>query len=143
MALSEQDDPSSSGSSTIGQSSTPTEETSLLFSQQHNGYNTSQSVDDQSEDCDIEANEFDTLIAQSDSYNPHLGIEPVSLETAMLRGPRKYRRGSRASSHVENGRRKSFASTVGHEIVIEDEDDVGKSYFGTPQFWFIFGGILV
>lgn len=145
MALSEQDDQaSSSGSSTVGQPSTPTEETSLLFSQQHNGYNTSQNLNDESEGCDIDANEFDALVVQSDSFSPHLGIEPASLETAILRGSRKYRRGSRGSSHVENGRRKSFASTVGHEhAIVDEEENAGNAYFGTSRFWFIFGGILM
>ena len=152
MTISERDGregpSSSSSSSSGGRLTVPTEETSLLSAQLHNGYSTSPKIlGDDSTDLDIEANEFDTLLAKSDSYNPHLGIEPASLETAMLRGPRKYRRGSKASSHVGNGRRKSFSSVLGHEGAIDDDEDDLESPFrggiSAARFWLIFGGILI
>ena len=151
MAVSKQKGRQSSSSSSDGESSKPNEGTSLLSAQQQNGYNTAQITDDEdSTDVDIEANKFETLLARSDAYNPHLGLEPASQETAMLRGPRVYRRESKASSYVGTRRKKSFASLVGHENAIDDNDDEGddeNSPFlagvSVTRFWLIFSGILI
>jgi len=112
-------------------------------------------IDNDSDDQDIEPNEFDNLLSRSESITTGLGIEVESQETAMLRGPRRYsgvRAGSRSRSHVST-RRKSFASTIGstQEIIEEsdeelDEEGKEKSPFlagvSVGRFWLIFGGIL-
>jgi hypothetical protein len=105
--------------------------------------------DDSSEE--IDANEFDNLLARSESITTGLGIEVESQETPMLRGPRKYstiRSGSQARSH----RRKSFASTVGSVQEGSEGDDVGNEYktkspylsgVSVARFWVIFAGLQI
>jgi hypothetical protein len=96
-------------------------------------------IDEDSEETDIDPNEFDNLLSRAESINTGLGIEVESQETAML--------------HVRS-RRKSTASTIGstQEAIdeISSEDDAEsepKSPFlagvSVGTFWLIFGGILV
>jgi hypothetical protein len=113
-------------------------------------------IDEDSEETDIDPNEFDNLLSRAESINTGLGIEVESQETAMLRGPRRYslaKVGSRASSHVRS-RRKSTTSTIGstQEAIDErsseeDAESEPKSPFlagvSVGTFWLIFGGILV
>jgi len=125
----------------------PNERTSLLALPQRDHHLTSDShPEDVSTDDEIEPNEFDNLLAKSQSHNTALGVEPASQETAMLRGERKYRRLSKAS-HQEP-RRLSGDSRDENEYAVVDEEDLElKSPFlggvSRGQFWLIFGGMLI
>lgn len=102
---------------------------------------------------EIDPNEFDNLLARSESITPGIGIEVESQETAMLRGPRRYskvRLGSEAGSH--RIRRKSFSSTVGStgegsgEGSIDEEFKLKSPFLAgisVGRFWFIFGGLMM
>lgn len=111
-------------------------------------------IDDDPYEGDIDANDFDNLLARSESISSGFGIEPESYETPMLRGPRRYskvisasRKQSRAST-----RRKSFASSIGNieEGSSEDTLQDGKVEIKSPylggisvaRFWIIFGATL-
>lgn len=124
----------------------PDERTSLLHATPQDGHQTPDSPsDDVSTSSEIEANEFDNLLAKSQSHNTALGIEPASQETAMLRGERKYRRPSRASYQE---RRRSVISQNGSEYAVDDEEEQEiKTPFlagvSRSQFWLIFGGMLI
>jgi hypothetical protein len=112
-------------------------------------------TEEDSEDTDIDPNEFDNLLSRAESITTGLGIEVESQESAMLRGPRRYSLanvGSRASSHIRS-RRKSLASTVSssQEAIDEvsseeDAESKPKSPFlagvNVSTFWLIFGGVL-
>jgi hypothetical protein len=131
-----------------------TERTSLLSardgaSQSHDtSLSAANVIDDDEDRREIDPNEFDNLLARSESITAGLGLEPESQEVAMLRGPRRYSIShSRNASHVRSSRRKSFASTVGsvQEDDLEDDNTIDtKSPFlagvSTSQFWLIFGG---
>jgi Major Facilitator Superfamily len=137
------------------------ERTSLLATNNGAPYDRTQTstdetiIDEDSEETDIDPNEFDNLLSRAESITTGLGIEIESQETAMLRGPRRYsfaKGGSRASSHIRS-RRKSFASTIGStpELIEEaagddDSESKPKSPFlagvSVSTFWLIFGGVL-
>lgn len=92
----------------------------------------------------IDPNEFDVLLAKSESASKGIGLEPESQETAMLRGPGQYgtaQNGSRPSSRASNGK-------IPTDGTVEDggEEGENKSPFlggvSVARFWLIFGGIL-
>lgn len=102
---------------------------------------------DSDEETDIDANEFDNMLARSESISAGLGVGIESQETAMLRGPRRY-------SHA-SARRKSFASSTfsNRGAIIEDDESSGDeqtesktpylSGVSVTQFWLIFSVILL
>lgn len=105
-----------------------------------------QSIDSHHEG-EIDPNEFDILLARSESMSSRIGAEVESQETAMLRGPRVYgtvHGGSRRPSHASDSKA-SIASIAGSD---QDsiEDGISKSPYlggvGVVRFWLIFGGIL-
>lgn len=100
-------------------------------------------VEDNLSGDEISENDFDVLLARSESISTGLGIEVASQETAMLRGPRRY-------SSIRSGsqtRRKSFASTVRS---IEEIDDIDECKPKSPylagvsvgRFWLIFAALM-
>jgi hypothetical protein len=152
--------PHESGSSS--QQDVADERTPLLLANNSSTYNhgtpspDETTIDDDSEETDIDPNEFDNLLSRAESITGGLGIEVESQESAMLRGPRRYnvvKSRSRGSSRIRS-RRKSLASTIGsdHEVVDEvpseeDAESKRKSPFlagvSVSTFWVIFGGILI
>ena len=101
----------------------------------------------------IDPNEFDNMLARSESISTGMGIEVESQETAMLRGARRY---STSSSRVRRpsvarSRRKSF-NTIGsaQETIDEYDDDEElepkSPYLGgvsVARFWWVFSGVLI
>lgn len=112
--------------------------------------------DDELADTEIDPNEFDIMLSRSTSYTAGIGMEPQTLETAMLRGPRRYSTAAlRRPSMVVTVRRRSVVdATAPDEEAIEDEEeeDVEVVMLGaptrflggisTPTFWLIFGVVL-
>jgi hypothetical protein len=93
---------------------------------------------------EINPNDFDVLLAKSESASKGIGLEAESQETAMPRGPRKYgtaQKGSRPSSHASSGR-----MPISGTIEDGQEEGEDKSPFlggvSVARFWLIFGGIL-
>lgn len=146
-----------------GRSGSPggtTENTSLLSAAENgfpsNGsttrYGTQRDEDDE-EGTEIDPNEFDNLLSRSESITTGLGIEVGSQETAMLRGPRRYRSKQHIRNHSHESRRKSFSTIGSNADIIEesgeesDEDAEPKSPFmggvSVAQFWVIFSGVLI
>jgi hypothetical protein len=96
---------------------------------------------------EIDPNDFDILLARSESISSRIGPEVESQETAMLRGPRVYgaaHGGSRRPSHASDSKI-SVASKAGSDQE-SIEDGLSKSPYlggvGVVRFWLIFGGVL-
>ncbi|KAG9238460.1 major facilitator superfamily transporter [Amylocarpus encephaloides] len=112
-------------------------------------------IEDPDTDEDIDPNEFDNLLARSESITTGLGIEVGSQETAMLRGPRKYsssRPRARRPPSQTGSPSKSFSTFGSDHEAIQEENEVeeegleAKSAFlagvSVTRFWLIFSGIL-
>lgn len=95
---------------------------------------------------DIDPNNFDIMLASSETISSRIGIEVESQETAMLRGPRTYGtiyRDSRRPSNASNKKILASSRVEGDRASI---DELSKNpYLGgvsVLRFWLIFGGVL-
>jgi hypothetical protein len=114
--------------------------------------NTSTSEADGQRDGEvIDPNDFDILLARSESISSRIGPEVESQETAMLRGPRVYGTvkigaGSRRPSHASNSKAPLASKAGGGNDPEAIDDGTSKSPYlggiGVVRFWLIFGGIL-
>ncbi|KAG9246571.1 major facilitator superfamily transporter [Calycina marina] len=124
--------------------SVPTERTSLLGSGPPYGKRGIETAAVDGEGPDIDVNDFNVLVSQSESITTGMGIEVESQETAMLRGSRKYSiaSGSRRPSRVSEttGLFDAERDDGEHEEVESKSPFLGG--VGVARFWLIFGGIL-
>lgn len=126
-----------------------TEQTSLLHSagaSYDHGTVSGEAADSHQEEV-IDPDDFDILLARSESISSRIGPEVESQETAMLRGPRVYgtvHRGSRRPSHTSDAKISIVSTARGDQEPIED--GLSKSPYlggvGVVRFWLIFGGVL-
>ncbi|KIN00412.1 hypothetical protein OIDMADRAFT_55005 [Oidiodendron maius Zn] len=126
-----------------------TEQTSLLHSagaSYDHGAVSGEATDSHQEEV-IDPDDFDILLARSESISSRIGPEVESQETAMLRGPRVYgsvHRGSRRPSHTSDAKISIVSTARGDQEPIED--GLSKSPYlggvGVVRFWLIFGGVL-
>lgn len=111
--------------------------------------------DDELADTEINSNDFDVMLSRSTTYSVPMGLEPQSLETSMLRGPRRYSAVIQRKPSMGTLRRRSVVSLgeEGESPLEETGGDVefvtldGKSPFlggvSVKKFWTIFAVILV
>src|SRR5690242_12209870 len=69
-------------------------------------------TDDESDE-EISANEFDNIVARSETISTGLGIEVESQETSMLRGPRRRSSATNFRRRASQASRKKSFSTLG------------------------------
>lgn len=96
---------------------------------------------------EIDPNEFDILLARSESISSRIGPEVESQETAMLRGPRVYgtvHGGSRRPSHASYCKIPIASRAQGDQDAVEE--DLSRSPYlggvGVVRFWLVFGGVM-
>ncbi|PQE10259.1 major facilitator superfamily transporter protein [Rutstroemia sp. NJR-2017a WRK4] len=126
------------------------EQTPLLHPNSRNGMATIDGMlaDDESNETDVDPNEFDLMLSRSTSFNGGLGIEAQSQETSMLRRTQVHhaKRVSRTSS-PDSTTRKLLPNGTSHEGPPDEGGDSPKSqYLGgvsVKRFWLIFSCILL
>ncbi|KAH8795396.1 major facilitator superfamily transporter [Hyaloscypha finlandica] len=116
------------------------ERTPLLASNNNTSYDRSHIspdetiIDEDSEETEIDPNEFDNLLSRAESITTGLGIEVESQETAMLRGPRRY--------SFANGGSRAIHESPSEEDIESKPKSPFLAGVSVSTFWLIFGGVL-
>lgn len=116
------------------------ERTSLLGSNNNTSYDRPHIspdgtiIDEDSEETEIDPNEFDNLLSRAESITTGLGIEVESQETAMLRGPRRYSFG--------NGSSRAIPESPSEEYIESKPKSPFLAGVSVSTFWLIFGGVM-